>query len=124
MCGGQTPMGLSIRTGLGGPDPPFPPGKGSGAAMCHQGGDCRTGPATCPWQKALRGTPAQLSHYICVGGLRAPKTGHGLPTDTLGRYADTTVSLPVSKAAHRIIAHCARAGGVQSTHSAARVSKG
>jgi hypothetical protein len=31
-----------------------------------------------------------------------PKTGHGLPTDTLGRYADTTVSPPISKAARRI----------------------
>jgi hypothetical protein len=31
-----------------------------------------------------------------VGGLRVPKTGHGLPTDMLGRYVDTTVSLSAS----------------------------
>jgi hypothetical protein len=50
-----------------------------------------------------------------------PKSGHGLPTDTLGRCADTTVSPPVSKTARRITAHCAWASGVQSTHGAARV---
>jgi hypothetical protein len=32
-CGSQTPLGLSIRAGLGGPDLPFP-GKGSGATTC------------------------------------------------------------------------------------------
>jgi hypothetical protein len=53
-----------------------------------------------------------------------PKTGHGLPTDTLGRYADTTVSPPVSNVARLITVHCAQAGGVRSSHSAARVSKG
>jgi hypothetical protein len=36
-----------------------------------------------------------------------PKSGHSLPTDTLGRYADTTVSPPVSKAAR----HCALRAG-------------
>jgi hypothetical protein len=41
-----------------------------------------------------------------------PKIGHGLPTDTLGRYADTTVSPPVTEAARRITALRARAGGV------------
>jgi hypothetical protein len=56
-----------------------------------------------------------------VGGLRVPKIGHGLPTDTRGKYADTTVSPSVSKAARHIIAHCARASGVQSTHGAAHV---
>jgi hypothetical protein len=55
-----------------------------------------------------------------VDGLRVPKTGHDLPTDTLGRYADTTVSPPVFKAACHITVHCARASGVQSTHSAVR----
>jgi hypothetical protein len=30
----------------------------------------------------------------------------------LGRYADTTVSPPVTKAAHHITVLCARAGGV------------
>jgi hypothetical protein len=29
-----------------------------------------------------------------------PKAEHGLPTDTMGRYADTTVSQPVTEAAH------------------------
>jgi hypothetical protein len=28
MCGSQTRLGLSIRTSLGGPDLPFPPGRG------------------------------------------------------------------------------------------------
>jgi hypothetical protein len=37
-----------------------------------------------------------------------PKTRHGLPTDTLGRYTDTTVSPPVSKAARHITVLCAR----------------
>jgi hypothetical protein len=50
-----------------------------------------------------------------------PKSGHGLPTDTLGRCANTTVSPPVSKAARRITTHCAQASGVQSTHGATRV---
>jgi hypothetical protein len=36
-----------------------------------------------------------------------PKTRHGLPTDTLDRYANTTISLPVSKAAR----HCALRAG-------------
>jgi hypothetical protein len=31
-----------------------------------------------------------------VVGVRVPETGHGLPTDMLGRYADTTVSPPVT----------------------------
>jgi hypothetical protein len=39
-------------------------------------------------------------------------TGRGLPTDTLGRYADTTVSPPVTEAARHITMLCARAGGV------------
>jgi hypothetical protein len=45
-------------------------------------------------------------------GLRVPVTGRGLPTDTLGRYVDTTVSPPVTDAARRITVLCARAGGV------------
>jgi hypothetical protein len=53
-----------------------------------------------------------------------PKIGHSLPTDTLGRYTDTTVSPSVSKMARRITVHCAQAGGVQSSHSVAHVSKG
>jgi hypothetical protein len=44
--------------------------------------------------------------------VRVPKTGHGLPTDTLGRYANTTVIPPVTEVAHRITVLCARAGGV------------
>jgi hypothetical protein len=38
-----------------------------------------------------------------------PKIGHGLPTDTLGWYADTTVSPPVSEAARCITRLGARA---------------
>jgi hypothetical protein len=41
-----------------------------------------------------------------------PKTKHGLPTDTLGRYADTTVSPPITKAVRHITTLRARAGGV------------
>jgi hypothetical protein len=52
-----------------------------------------------------------------------PKTGYGLPTHTLGSYADTTVSLPITKAARHITVLCARAGGIQSHHSAARMGK-
>jgi hypothetical protein len=106
---------------------PLPPGRGPApprAASSCPGGGCGANPATCPWQKTLRGTPAQLPHLLRVGGLCLPKTGHGLPTNTLGRYADTTVSPPVSKAAQRITAHCAQASSVQSTHCAARVNKG
>jgi hypothetical protein len=44
-----------------------------------------------------------------VVGVRVPKTGHGLPTDTLGKYADTTVSPPVTEAPGRITAPRARA---------------
>jgi hypothetical protein len=60
-----TPLGLPIRSGLGGPELPFPPGGGPmppRATLSCQGGGRRAGPATCPWQKALRGTPAQLLH--------------------------------------------------------------
>jgi hypothetical protein len=38
-----------------------------------------------------------------------PKSKYGLLTDTRGRYADTTVSPPVSKAARRITVYCAQA---------------
>jgi hypothetical protein len=58
-------MGLSIRTILGGPDLPFPRERGlvpPRAASSYQGGDCGANPATCLWQKALRGTLAQLPH--------------------------------------------------------------
>jgi hypothetical protein len=58
-------MGLSIRTGLGGPDLPFPQERGPvppRAASTCQGGNCGANPATCLWQKALRGTPAQLPY--------------------------------------------------------------
>jgi hypothetical protein len=118
----QTPLGLSIRTGLG-TRTSLSPGKGSGAATCRlklpRG---RHVPAAegLPW-----GASPTTNHRIkcgaVVGGLRVPKTGHGLPNDTLGRYAATTVSPPVSKTARRITVHYARASGVQSTHSAARV---
>jgi hypothetical protein len=47
-----------------------------------------------------------------VDGVRVPKIGHGLPTDTLGRYADTMVSPPVTEAARRITVLCAQVGGV------------
>jgi hypothetical protein len=47
-----------------------------------------------------------------VGGERVPETGHGLPTNTLGRYADTTVSPPVTNAAPRITTPRTQAGGV------------
>jgi hypothetical protein len=47
-----------------------------------------------------------------VGGVRVPETGHGLPTDTLARYADTTVSPPITEAVRRITAPRARARGV------------
>jgi hypothetical protein len=47
-----------------------------------------------------------------VGGVRVPKTEHGLPTDTLGRYADTTVSPPVTEVARHITTLRAQAGGV------------
>jgi hypothetical protein len=56
------PYGLVSPAGLGGLDPPTSSGKGSGAATCHQGGDFWVGLATCPWQKALCGTPAQQPH--------------------------------------------------------------
>jgi hypothetical protein len=45
-------------------------------------------------------------------GVRVPMTGYGLPTDTLGRYVDTTVSPQVTEVACRITAPCARASGV------------
>jgi hypothetical protein len=38
-----------------------------------------------------------------------PKSKYGLLTNTRGRYAGTTVSPPVSKAAHRITVYCAQA---------------
>jgi hypothetical protein len=47
-----------------------------------------------------------------VGGVRVPKIGHGLPTNTFDRYADTTVSPPVTEAARRITVLYTRAGGV------------
>jgi hypothetical protein len=117
-CVSQTPLGLSIRTGLGGLNLPFP----------REGVRCRHVPP-----QAAKGTPRARGRGLpwgaspttalnaVVGGRRMPKTGRGLPTDTLGRYAVTTVSPPVSKVARRITVHCARASGVQSTHSAARV---
>jgi hypothetical protein len=43
-----------------------------------------------------------------VGGLGMPVIGRGLPTDTLGRYADTTINPSVIKAAHHITVLCAR----------------
>jgi hypothetical protein len=88
---GQASTGPITPTGLGGPDPSSL-GKGSSAATCRHGGDCRASPATCPWQ---------------VGWAR-PNQKYGLPTDTRGRYADTTVSPPVSKAARRITVYCAQ----------------
>jgi hypothetical protein len=47
-----------------------------------------------------------------VGEVRMLETGHGLPTVTLGRYADTTVSPPVTEAARRITTPRTQAGGV------------
>jgi hypothetical protein len=47
-----------------------------------------------------------------VGWLRVPVMGRGLPTDMMGRYADTTVSLPITKAACRITMICTRTDGV------------
>jgi hypothetical protein len=41
-----------------------------------------------------------------------PETGHGLPTDTLGRYASTTVSPPVTEVVRRVTAQRAWARGV------------
>jgi hypothetical protein len=55
-------MGLSLQLASGARTPPISSGKGSGAATCHQGGDSRANPATCPWQKTLRGTPTQQPH--------------------------------------------------------------
>jgi hypothetical protein len=67
-----------------------------------------------------------------VGGVCVLGSRRELSTDTLGRYADTmisltvteAVSLPVTEAARRITTLCTRMGGVKSHHSAARVSKG
>jgi hypothetical protein len=42
-----------------------------------------------------------------VVGARVPETGHGLPTDTLGRYADTTASYRGGASHH----HTAYEGG-------------
>jgi hypothetical protein len=47
-----------------------------------------------------------------VVGVCVPETGHGLPTGTLGRYADTTVSPPVTEGARCITAPRARVRGV------------
>jgi hypothetical protein len=44
--------------------------------------------------------------------VRVPETGHGLPTDALGRYADTTVSPLVIEAVRRITTPRAWARGV------------
>jgi hypothetical protein len=54
------------------------------------------------WQPAFCGTPAQLPHLMRVGGVRVPGSRRVLSTDTSGRYADTTVSPPVTEAARRI----------------------
>jgi hypothetical protein len=64
------------------------------------------------WQPTFYEKPAQLPHLMRVVGVRVPEIGHGPPTDTLGRYADTTVSPPVTEAARRITAPRARASGV------------
>jgi hypothetical protein len=47
-----------------------------------------------------------------AGRWAARETEHGLATDTLGRYADTTVNPPVTEAARHITARRARASGV------------
>jgi hypothetical protein len=47
-----------------------------------------------------------------VVGVRVPETEYGLSTDILGRYADTTVSPPVTEVVRRITALRARASGV------------
>jgi hypothetical protein len=64
------------------------------------------------WQPAFCRMPAQLPHYMRVGGVRMPGSGRGLVTDTSGRYADTTVSPPVTKVARRITTPRTKAGGV------------
>jgi hypothetical protein len=57
---------------------------------------------------------SQSKYRIKFGslGVRMPETGHGLPTDTLGRYADITVSPQVIEAARHITTPRARASGV------------
>jgi hypothetical protein len=47
-----------------------------------------------------------------VGGVRVPDSGRGLSTDASGRYADTTVSPPVTEAACHITTPRMKAGGV------------
>jgi hypothetical protein len=64
MCGNQTPLGLSIRTGLGGPDLPFPrEGVRCRHVLPQAAKEVAAGP-TLPRARdtALRGTPAQLPH--------------------------------------------------------------
>jgi hypothetical protein len=99
-------MVLSTRTGLGGPDLPFP----REGVRCHHVPPRRRQlgqPCHVPVAEGLPWDASPTTALNAVGGLRVPKTRHGLPTDTLGRYADTTVSLPVSKAAR----HCALRAG-------------
>jgi hypothetical protein len=126
----------------GGPVPPrvgarplwaYPSGQASGArtSLSPRKG---SGAVTCRLKLPRRRLQGQPFHVPAAEGLPlgasptttlnagwwagVPKTGHGLPTDTLGRYADTTVSPPVSKAARRITTYCAWASGAQSTHGA------
>jgi hypothetical protein len=102
-------MGLSARTGLGGPDLPFPR---EGVRCCHVPPRWRQLGQPCHVPVA-EGLPRDAGPTITLNAGRwTTQTENGLPTDTLGRYANTTVSPPVSKAARRITVLGARARGV------------
>jgi hypothetical protein len=96
--------GLDACASHGGTGPP-PQWEGrSGAATCPWGAAAKPVPPRVRWQPAFYVKPVQLPYLMRVVGVCVPEIGYELPTNTLGRYADTTVSPPVTEAARRITA--------------------
>jgi hypothetical protein len=100
-CGPEPPRGglgpLRVESGPTG-------GLDACAATCPWGAAAKPVPPRVRWQPAFYVKPVQLPYLMRVVGVCVPEIGYELPTNTLGRYADTTVSPPVTEAARRITA--------------------